>query len=88
MVPVLLLKLSTTALVASGGNNFYAPNAAGNYLVTLNTNNSTLSIAPADFYSIIGDAAQGWGTDVPMKAINDVNNAWVATLPLVSYVCI
>ena len=73
-----------TELVASGGNNFYAPSAAGQYVVSLNTNNNTLSISPADFYSVIGDAAQGWSTDIPMKFVNDANQSWVVTLPLVS----
>jgi hypothetical protein len=68
----------------NGSNNFYAPSAPGQYLVTLDLNANTLTIVPADFYSIIGDAAQGWSTDVPMKYINDGNQSWVANLPLVS----
>jgi hypothetical protein len=76
---------STSSTVAyDGPNNYYAPSAAGQYLVTFNINNNTISFAPANFYSVIGDAAQGWGTDVPMKFINDGNLNWVATLPLVS----
>jgi hypothetical protein len=73
-----------TEYVTGGGNNFYAPPTAGQYVVTLNTNNSTLTIAPADYYTVIGDAAQGWSTDVPMKFVNDVNQSWVATIPLLS----
>jgi hypothetical protein len=73
-----------TELVASGGNNFYAPSTAGQYVVTLNTNNNTLTVAPADYYTVIGDAAQGWSTDIPMKFVNDVNQSWAVTLPLVS----
>ncbi len=68
----------------NGSNNFYAPSAPGQYLVTLDLNANTITIVPADFYSIIGDAAQGWSTDVSMKYINDGNQNWVATLPLVS----
>ncbi|GAC1309557.1 MAG: hypothetical protein NVSMB24_25220 [Mucilaginibacter sp.] len=67
-----------------GPNNFYAPSTAGKYQVTINTNTNTISFAQANSYSIIGDAAQGWGTDVAMKFINDGTNTWVATLPLVS----
>src|SRR5665213_70898 len=76
----------STEYVASGGNNFQAPSAGGNYLVTLNTNTKQLTITPANSYSVIGDAALGWnsGNDVPMKFINDGNNTWTATLPLVS----
>jgi len=74
----------STVYVTGGGNNFYAPAAAGNYIVTLNTNTNTLTIVPANYYSIIGDAAQGWSTDVAMKFVNDVNQSWVSTLPLVS----
>ncbi|HEY4323548.1 MAG TPA: SusE domain-containing protein [Mucilaginibacter sp.] len=75
-----------TELVASGGNNFYAPTAAGQYLVTLNTNNNTLTIAPADFYSVIGSATPGgdWSTDLWLKFVNDGNNNWVGTLPLLA----
>ena len=75
---------TSTTVKYDGPNNFYAPAAAGNYQVTLNTNNNTISIVPANAYSIIGDAAQGWGTDVAMKFVNDGNNTWVATLPLSS----
>jgi hypothetical protein len=67
-----------TEYVSSGGNNFYAPTAAGQYLVTLNINTNSLSIAPVDYYSVIGDAAQGWSTDVPMKFVNDGTNTWLA----------
>jgi hypothetical protein len=73
-----------TEYVTGGGNNFYAPTAAGQYLVTLDINANTLTIVPADFYSVIGDAAQGWGTDVPMKYINDGNGNWSVTTTLVS----
>ncbi len=73
-----------TEYVTGGGNNFYAPTAAGQYLVTLNTNSNQLTIVPADFYTVIGDAAQGWSTDVPMKYINDGNGNWTVTTALVS----
>lgn len=75
---------SNYSVTYNGPNNFYAPATPGYYLVTLNTNNNTLSIVPANFYSIIGDAAQGWGTDVAMKYVNDGNSNWVATPALVS----
>ncbi len=82
---------SNYTVTYNGNNNFYAPTTAGYYVVTLNTNNNTMSIQPADFYSIIGDAAQGWSTDVAMKFINDGNNNWISqnstggtAIPLVS----
>ncbi len=75
---------STYAVTYNGSNNFYAPTAAGQYLVTLNLNSSSISIVPADFYTIIGDAAQGWSTDVPMKYINDGSGNWTTTTALVS----
>lgn len=77
-------KSSNYSVTYNGPNNFYAPATPGNYLVTLNTNNNTMSIQPVDFYSIIGDAAQGWGTDVAMKYVNDGNSNWTATTALVS----
>jgi hypothetical protein len=76
-------KNTTSSTVTVGANNnFFAPSAAGEYWVTLNINTNTISFAPADYYSIIGNAAQGWGTDVDMKYINDGNMTWVATTPL------
>jgi len=68
----------TYPVAYNGPNNFYAPTTPGYYLVTLNTNTNQVTIVPADFYSVIGDAAQGWGTDVPMKYINDGNGNWLA----------
>jgi len=73
-----------TEYVTGGGNDLYAPSTPGNYLITLNTNSNTVTVAAVDYFTIIGDAAQGWGTDVPMKYINDGNGGWSATLPLVS----
>jgi len=68
----------------NANNNFFAPNVAGNYLVTLNLNTNKITFALADYYSVIGDAAQGWSTDVAMKYINDGNSNWTVTLPLLS----
>jgi len=69
----------TTEYVSSGGNNFYAPSTPGQYLLTYNANNNTLSIVPADFYSIIGPGSPGasWSTDTYLKFVNDGNNNWV-----------
>jgi hypothetical protein len=71
----------TDAVVYNGPNNFYAPVAAGNYLVTLNTNTNQITIQPADFYTIIGSAPPGtaWNNDYPMKYLNDGSGNWVAT---------
>jgi len=76
----------STEYVSGGGNNFQAPNAGGNYLVTLNTNTNTITIAPADYYSIIGSATPGgnWSTDLFLKFINDGNNNWVGTYTLLA----
>jgi hypothetical protein len=76
----------STELVSSGGNNFYAPTTAGQYLVTFNANNSTLTIVPADFYTIIGSSTPGgnWSTDLYLKFINDGNNNWVGTFSLLA----
>jgi len=75
---------TSSTVTYDGPNNFYAPSTAGQYLVTLNTNTNKITFALVDFYSIIGDAAQGWSTDVPMKYVNDGNGNWTATVPLVS----
>lgn len=67
-----------------GPNNFYAPLAAGYYLVTFDSNVGTINIVPADYYSVTGDAAGGWGVDTFMKFVNDGNNNWVVNMPLTS----
>ena len=72
----------TTEYSASSGGNFQAPSAGGYYLLTLNTNTNTLTVVPADYYTIIGSAALGWnatGDDTPMKYINDGTGTWLAT---------
>jgi len=66
-----------------GGGNIVAP-AAGLTWVTLDVNAKTISFASVDaYYSIIGDAAAGWGTDVDMKYDNG-NSVWTATTALSS----
>jgi len=75
---------TSSTVTFDGPNNFYAPAAAGQYWVTLNTNTNTITFAAADYYSVIGDAAQGWSTDVDMKYVNDGNLNWVLKAPLVS----
>ncbi len=73
---------SNYAVTYNGNNNFYAPTAAGQYQVTLDINANTITIVPVQYYySIIGDAAQGWGTDVDMK-YNNALQLWTITLPL------
>ena len=74
----------TTTVTYDASNNLNAPSAGGYYQVTFNVNTGSITFTPANSYSIIGDAALGWGTDVPMKFVNDGNNNWVATLSLAS----
>jgi len=74
----------STTVTYNASNNLYAPSTPGQYIVTFNQTAGTISFALADYYSVIGDAAQGWGTDVPMKYINDGSGNWTVTLPLVS----
>jgi len=76
------LNTTSSTVAVNAANNFYAPAGGGEYWVTLNVNTNTITFTPAAYYSIIGNAAQGWGTDVDMKYINDGNQTWVATLPL------
>ena len=60
-------------------NNFNAPATNGQYIVTVNLNNNTISFALADYYSIIGSSTPGgnWSTDIPLKYVNDGNGNWV-----------
>jgi hypothetical protein len=76
---------STSSTVTQNApNNLYAPSTAGQYMVTFNSNNGTISFAPVNYYSVIGNAAKGWdaGDDVDMKFVNDGNQTWVVTLPM------
>lgn len=72
---------SSYSVTYNGSNNFYAPSTAGQYTVTLNINTNTLTIVPANYYSVIGDAALGWGTDVDMK-YNNGTQLWTLTTAL------
>ncbi|RKR83555.1 SusE-like outer membrane protein [Mucilaginibacter gracilis] len=78
------INVTSSNVAQGGGNNFSAPTVAGQYLVTLNLNTNKITFALVDYYTIIGDAAQGWGTDVAMKYVNDGNSNWAVTLPLLS----
>lgn len=69
--------------ISTSGGNLSVPTAKP-YLLTVNLNDNTITAVPANYYSIIGDAALGWGTDVEMKYLNDGSGIWTATLPLVS----
>ena len=77
-------KNSTSSTVTyDAPNNLYAPSSVGWYQVTFNLNSGSISFAPVDNYSVIGNAAQGWGTDVDMKYLNDGSSGmWVVTTPL------
>ena len=74
---------NNSTIVYDGGNNITAP-GAGQYIVTVNTNTNTITFQAANFFSIIGDGAIDWGTDVPMKYVNDGNGNWVVTTALKS----
>jgi len=69
--------------ISTSGGNLTVPTAKP-YLLTVNLNNNTITAVPANWYSVIGDAALGWGTDSEMKYLNDGSGTWVNTLALVS----
>ena len=69
--------------ISTSGGNLSVPTAAP-YWVTVNMNTLTITEVACDYYSVIGDAAQGWSTDINMDYINDGKQNWVVTLPLVS----
>jgi hypothetical protein len=76
----------STTVTYNASNNFNAPTANGQYIVTVNLNNGTISFTAADYYSIIGSATPGgnWSTDLFLKFVNDGNNNWVGTFPLLA----
>jgi hypothetical protein len=41
-------------------------------------------MVPANYYSVIGDAALGWSTDIPMNYINDGKGNWTLVTSLAS----
>jgi len=66
----------------SGGN--LVPPGVGLYLVTVDLNANAISYTSADHtWSVIGDAAQGWSTDVAMT-FNINANAYQVTTPLLA----
>jgi len=71
-----------TEYVSSGGNDLYAPATPGYYFITLNTNANTISVVPANTYSVIGATAAdagGYSIDVPLtKYVNDGVTGWQA----------
>lgn len=74
---------STGGNISLGGaNNLYVP-AAGYYKVVVDLNKGTYTVTQANYYSVIGDAAQGWSTDVDMKFDNSLQ-AWTLKTALVS----
>lgn len=73
------------ALSSSGSaTNITAP-GNGQYLVTVDLNANTITMAPATaYYSLIGDATTGgWGADTDMKYDNG-NDIWTVTTTLSS----
>jgi starch-binding outer membrane protein SusE/F len=75
---------ATGEAISTSGGNLMAPKAGGQFWMTADLNKNTITVVPADYYSVTGDAAGGWGVDTFMKFINDGNNNWVVTMPLVS----
>ena len=78
-----------TEFVTGGGNDLYAPTAAGYYIVTLNTIANTITVTQTNSYSVIGytavDAANNtnFSADVPLKYVNDGVTGWSAVVALV-----
>ena len=75
---------STSSTVAyDGPNNYYAPTTPGQYLITFNTNNNTISFALVNYYSVIGSAPPGgdWATDTDLKYVSG-DQAWEAVVPM------
>jgi len=64
--------------ISTSGGNLKAPTAAP-YIVTVDMNHLTITLAKADWYSLIGNAIPGsnWANDTELKFINDGSNKWV-----------
>lgn len=72
----------TTEYVTGGGSDLYAPAADGWYLITLNTNTQSITVAPVNFYSVIGTVTPGgdFSTDVDLKFVNSTDQDWEGVL--------
>jgi starch-binding outer membrane protein SusE/F len=73
----------STEYVTGGGNNLVAPATAGNYLITLNTNANTITVAPVNAYSVIGTVTPhgDFSTDIDLKFINSIDQDWEGVFP-------
>jgi hypothetical protein len=74
----------SVTVTVGANNNLVAPAAAGSYLVTLNLTTNTISFELVNVtFSAIGDALQGWSTDVPLTYSN-TTQSWVVKTAFVS----
>ena len=73
---------SGAGTISTSGGNITAP-AAGQYFVSVNLNTNTMTMAKADYFSVIGSAAPGvaWSTDTDLK-YNNGTLAWEGLMPL------
>ena len=71
----------TSTTLVNANNNLVAPSAAGQYVVTYNSNANTISFALANFYSVIGSTTPGgnYSTDLDFKYTNNAFGDWVGT---------
>jgi hypothetical protein len=74
---------TSSTVTYNANNNFFAPRAAGNYLVTLNLNTNTITFQAVNYYSLIGSAPPGtaWSTDTDLKYLNDGTSTWTTLTP-------
>ncbi|TWR24310.1 SusF/SusE family outer membrane protein [Mucilaginibacter achroorhodeus] len=70
--------------ISTSGGNISAP-AAGKYYFTVDLNNGTITMAPADYMSVIGNAPVGsnWSADIDLK-YNNGTLAWEGAVPMVA----
>lgn len=68
-------------VLSTTGGNLNA-GTAGQRLVTVDLNKNTFTIAAAEPWSLIGDAAKGWDTDVDMAFINNADGTWTTKVVL------
>ena len=59
----------------AAGNILFNPTVNGLYKMGVNTTTFTYDIIPVNTIGVIGDAALGWGTDLPMQ-LDTINRIW------------
>ena len=71
----------TVSTDKAAGNIYFNPTENAIYKVGINTNTLTYDVSEITSFSVVGDAALGWGTDMPMQ-LDTSNRIWYGSYSL------